>query len=185
MDEYMGVVKLFAGNYVPQNYLMCNGALLPITQYTALFSLLGTTYGGDGRTTFALPDLRGTVALGSGTSKKTETVYNLGQNNGTERILLTVANLPAHNHTGSVVVSASNSSDGTPKSGASIGAPGSLSGRDFAPTLGFVSGTPNVVLSDTSVVTALTGSGQPVGNMQPFLALNYIICVQGIYPPRP
>lgn len=78
MEEYMGIIKLFAGNFVPQNYLMCDGSLLPISQFSALFSLLGTTYGGNGTTTFALPDLRGQVAVGAGQSK-TGTTYTEGK----------------------------------------------------------------------------------------------------------
>lgn len=183
MDEYMGVVKLFAGNFVPENYLMCDGTLLSVSQNSALFAILGTTYGGDGTTTFALPDLRGNVAVGAGKSK-TGSTYDEGHTSGTENVSLTVANLPAHTHNGSVVVSSSNSSLDTPINGSSIGKPGSASGRDFTPSLGFVNETPSVTLSNTSVVTTATGSNIPVTNMQPYVALNYIICVKGLFPPR-
>lgn len=181
----MGVIKLFAGNFVPQNYLMCNGNLLSISQYTALFSILGTTYGGDGRTTFALPDLRGQVAVGAGQSKKTGTAYVEGQTSGSELITLLENNLPPHIHNGSIAVSSTNATDATPVAGASLGVIGEIAGRDFASKLGYVNATPNVRLSNTSVVTTPTGAGIPIENMQPYLALNYIICVQGLFPPRP
>lgn len=179
----MGIIKLFAGNYVPQNYLMCDGSLLSIAQFSALFSLLGTTYGGNGTSTFALPDLRGQVAVGAGTSK-TGTTYVEGQVSGTENVTLTIPNLPAHTHNGSVVINNANSTLDAPVAGAALGIPGSLSGRSFIPSLGYINATPNLALSNASVVTTSTGSNVPVNNMQPYLALNYIICVYGIYPPR-
>lgn len=185
MDEYMGVIKLFAGNFVPQNYLMCNGNLLSISQYTALFAILGTTYGGDGRTTFALPDLRGQVAVGAGQSKKTGTAYVEGQASGSEVITLLENNLPPHIHNGSMVVSSTNATDSTPVEGVALGLTGEMSGRAFVPKLSYVNATPNVRLSNTSVITTPTGAGVAVENMQPYLALNYIICVQGLFPPRP
>ena len=179
----MGVIKLFGGNFVPQNYLMCDGSLLSISQNSALYSILGTYYGGDGVNTFALPDLRGVVAVGAGRAK-TGTVYTEGEVNGTENVTLTIANLPAHTHNGSVVVNSANSDLNAPVAGAALGVPGTLSGRDFIPSLGYVNSTPNVVLSNASVVTTPTGSNIPIPNMQPYLVLNYIICVNGIYPPR-
>lgn len=179
----MGIIKLFAGNYAPQNYLMCDGSLLPISQFSALFSLLGTSYGGNGTTTFALPDLRGQVPVGAGQSK-TGTSYILGQVSGTENVTITVPNLPAHTHNGSVVVNNTNSTLNAPVAGAALGVPGALSGRDFVASLGYVNAAPNVALSNASVVTTPTGSNIPVNNMQPYLALNYIICVYGVYPPR-
>lgn len=93
-------------------------------------------------------------------------------------------NLPAHVHGGSVVVNNTNSTLNAPVAGAALGVPGSLSGRDFVASLGYVNAVPNVALSNASVVTTPTGSNIPVNNMQPYLALNYIICVYGVYPPR-
>jgi microcystin-dependent protein len=183
MEEYMGVIKLFAGNFVPQNYMMCNGALLPISQYQALFAIIGTTYGGNGTSTFALPNLQGQVAIGAGQSR-TGTSYVEGETAGTENVTLTINNLPAHTHTGSVVVSSANSDISTPVANSVIGTPGTMSGRTFTAGVGYTNSSPDVKLSPASVITASTGNSQPTPIMQPYLALNYIICVYGVFPPR-
>lgn len=143
MDEDMiGVIKIFAGNFAPQGWLFCDGSLLPISQYQALYSLLGLTYGGDGRTTFGLPDLRGRVPIGIGEAPGLAP-HSLGQKLGTETNVLTSAN------TG-------------------------------------VSFVPSTSPTGTGSMTAVpTGQNTPVNNVQPSLALNYIICWQGLYPMRP
>ncbi|KGO93929.1 phage tail protein [Flavobacterium subsaxonicum] len=185
MDEYIGIIKLFAGSFEIKGWAFCDGRLLPLSQYQALFSLIGTTYGGDGRTTFALPDLRSRVALGMGQGPGLGN-YAEGQMSGTESVTLTVGNIPPHNHTGHVVVSSAESTDGTAQRGGAIATPGALSGRTFSSTLGYVNAavTPDIPLSDSTVVTNYTGSGLPVSTMQPYLALNYIICLEGVYPSR-
>ena len=185
MDEYLGIIKLFAGNFVPVNYLMCNGALLSIAQNSALFSLLGTTYGGDGVNTFALPDLRGQVAVGAGQSRRTGTPYIEGQVAGTEATTLTVANMPPHTHKSTLNINTATPTLSAPVAGVNLGVPGVQSGRDFVPDLAYTTAAPNLALGDDTVTVTATGGGQAISNMQPFLVLNYIICVNGIYPSRP
>ncbi len=183
-DEYIGVIKIFAGNFAPRGYMFCAGQLIPISQNQALFAILGTTYGGNGTTNFALPNLQGTVAIGQGTSRGGE-IYTLGETAGSSTNTLLVNNLPAHVHTGpsKISVSSAQATDSTPVDGASIATPGQLVSRTFSPTLGFATSTPSVNLN-SNVVTASTGSNVPVNNMQPYLTINYIICVEGLFPPR-
>lgn len=184
MEEYIGVIKIFAGNFAPRGYMFCAGQILPIQQNDVLFSILGTTYGGNGSTTFALPNLQGVVPIGQGNSAY-GTPYALGQIGGTPTNNLVTSNLPAHVHTGpgKISVSSANSTDAVPVDGASIAVPGSIVSRAFLPTLGFATSTPSVNLNST-ITTGVTGSNIPVNNMQPYLAMNYIICVNGVYPSR-
>lgn len=182
-EEYIGVIKLFAGNFAPKGYQFCAGQLLPIQGYQALFSILGITYGGDGRTTFALPDLRGKVPVCQGQSPGTN-FYRLGDRGGSEQTTLNVSNMPPHNHGVRLSVSASNANQSVPAANSTIAAPGTSSGRDFTGTLGFNSEEPNTVLNAESVKTDNMGGGAPINNIQPYLALNYIICIYGLFPPR-
>lgn len=183
MEEFIGVIKLFAGNFAPRGWAMCNGQILSIAQNTALFSILGTTYGGNGQTTFALPNLQSRVPIGMGQGPGLSG-YVQGEEAGQETITLTINNIPPHNHAASVKVSSANSTLDVPTAGASIATPGSIVSRAFVPTLGFNSATPDVQLVGTTVTNSIVGSGLPVTNMQPYLALNYIICLEGIFPSR-
>lgn len=180
----MGVIKIFAGNYAPRGYMLCAGQLLSIAQYNALFSLLGTTYGGNGTTTFALPNLQGIVPIGQGQSRSGN-FYTLGETSGSTTNTLITSNLPAHIHTGpgTIGVTSAEATDSTPVDGASIATPGELISRVFSPTLGFAKSTPSVKLA-SEITTGATGNNIPVNNMQPYLAINYIICVEGLYPSR-
>ncbi len=173
-EPFLGEIKLFAGNFAPRGWAFCDGQLLPINQNTALFSILGTTYGGDGRTTFALPDLRGRVAINPRTGPGL-TNRQLGERGGAERNTLTVAQMPAHNHnvTVSNPVYADEATSDDPK--------------ERYPA---VSGE-NMYHHDTDTVGAApvvtensVGGSQPVNNMQPYTCINYIICLQGIFPSR-
>lgn len=182
-EELMGTVKLFAGTYAPRGYMFCAGQLLPIAQYNALFSLLGTTYGGNGTTNFALPNLQGAVAIGQGNGQGT--TYVLGQVGGTPNITLTTNNLPAHVHTGmgKISVSSGNATDAVAVEGDAIATPGSVVSRVFTPTLGYNKTTPDVnVISN--ITTGVTGNNAPLPIMQPYVAMSYIICIEGIYPSR-
>ena len=180
----MGVIKIFAGNFAPKNYMFCAGQLLSIAQNNALFALLGTNYGGDGITTFALPNLQGVVPIGQGQSRFGN-FYTLGETAGTPTNTLITSNLPAHIHTGpgTIGVTSAEATDSTPVDGTSIATPGQLISRVFSPTLGFAKSTPSVKLA-SEITTGPTGNNIPVNNMQPYLAINYIICVVGIYPTR-
>ena len=183
MEEYIGIVKLFAGNFAPRGWALCNGQILSIAQYNALFAILGTTYGGNGQTTFALPNLQGAVALGAGNGNGGN--YVLGQVAGTPNVSILTSNLPAHVHAGpgKISVSATNSTDSTPVAGASLGIPGSNVSRVFTPTLGYTAATPSVELT-SNVTTGATGNNVPISVMQPYLAMTYIICLEGIFPSR-
>jgi len=185
MDEYLGIIKIFAGSFAPRGWAFCNGQLISIAQNSALFSLLGTTYGGDGIQTFALPDLRGRVPVHAGQGPGLSN-YVLGERTGTENNTLTIANMPTHSHPVAATMSVSNenASQSAATSGASIATPGVPEGRDFNATFGFSTGAPNTPINGLNVNVGLSGGSQPINNVQPCLAINYIICIQGIYPSR-
>ena len=176
MDPFIGQIIMFGGNFAPRNWAFCNGQLLNITSYQALFSILGTTYGGDGRTTFGLPDLRGRVAVSQGSGPGLSN-YQLGAKGGTETNQLISQNLPPI----PLNVSSANASQSAATVGASIATPGSVDGRSFVPTLGFNTSTPDVTLNGASVQG---GNSTPINNVQPYQVVNYIIALEGIYPPR-
>jgi microcystin-dependent protein len=176
MDGVIGTIMMFAGNFAPRTWAFCDGQLLPINQYTALFSILGTTYGGDGRNTFALPDLRGRVSVHPGSGPGLST-YRLGQKGGAEQNNLTNAQLPAI----PLKVSTGNATQTAATAGVSIATPGSTSGRTFAATEGFNTSTPDVALNPASIGG---GNSAPVNNVQPYGCVNYVICLNGIYPSR-
>lgn len=183
MEGTIGTIILFAGNFAPRSWALCEGQLLAIAQNNALFSILGTTYGGDGRTTFGLPDLRGRVPLQQGTGPGLSN-HSLGAKSGVETNALQINNLPAHNHGASLHVNSANASQNAATAGSSIATPGSLVGRTFTATDGFNTAAPNVAMNAGSVSTGNTGNNAPVNNMQPSLALNYVICLYGTFPSR-
>jgi microcystin-dependent protein len=181
MDEnYLAELRLFAGNFAPTGWAFCNGQLLSISQNTALFSLLGTNYGGDGRTNFALPNLQGRVAVGAGQGSGLS-LYDLGQQDGSETVTLTNNNLPAHSHTISGTI--------TPKVTATAGNtdtpyntyPAMLTGTNMYNSAKDAGST---IAMQNNLVTASTGNGNTVNLMQPVLGLTWIIALQGIFPPR-
>ena len=170
-DQYIGEIRMFAGTFAPRGWAFCEGQLLSIAQYTALFSLLGTTYGGDGRTTFALPDLRGRVPMHPGQGPGLS-LRRLGEKGGVEQHTLTTQELPPHTH-----ALYADSSVGT-----SSGPGGLAPARNAAGIPQYGPGS-NVTLDASAVGT--TGGGQPHSIMQPYLAVNYIIALEGIFPSRP
>jgi microcystin-dependent protein len=182
MDEFIGIVKLFAGNFAPKGWALCNGQLLSISQNTALFSILGTTYGGDGQTTFALPNLQGTTALGVGTDRG-GTAYFQGQIGGSSNVTLNVQQMPAHSHNAQMAVNNANSNTTIPTAATVLGIPGVTSGRDFVQGIGFTTTAANVNLTN-SITQSSVGGNQPFSVMQPYLVMNYIICMEGIFPSR-
>jgi len=183
MDGVIGTIIMFAGSFAPRNWAFCQGQLLSIAENQALFSILGTTYGGDGRTTFGLPDLRGRVPVGTGPGPGLPT-YNLGAKGGTYHNQLTTANLPAHNHAPSLHVSSANASQGAATPGSTIATPGSTSGRSFVPTQGFNAATPDIAMNGGSVTSSNVGDNVPVNNVQPYEGMNFVICMYGTYPSR-
>lgn len=172
MEGTIGEIKMFGGNFAPRNWALCDGQLLPISQNTALFSILGTTYGGDGRTTFALPDLRGRTPVHPGHGPGLSD-HRLGSKGGQEEVTLTEMNMPAHTHdakTNMLVSQGDTRSD-------------RLSEKSDD---GFVKGSLDIGKTRQSIPSTVfpAGGGQPVNNMQPFLCVNFIICLQGIFPSR-
>lgn len=186
---------MFAPNFAPKNWALCYGQLLAISTNQALFSLLGTTFGGNGVNTFALPDFRGRVPVGTGPSASLSQ-KPLGSQGGTTTVTLLSTQMPIHTHSGnlqgSVKLSVSDAAASltTPVAGASIARPIKATGRSSTPLLGFNNAQPNVVLGNSLATSGLTvinnvaGGSQPHNNMQPYLGMNYIICLQGIYPSR-
>ena len=166
-EPFLSEIRLMSFVFAPRGWALCNGQLLPINQNQALFALLGTTYGGDGRVNFALPDLRGRSPLhvGAGTS--------LGERDGEEAHTLTVAELPGHSH----ALSASSDVANTHLPGAALpaGKPRGGINRYAA------AGSGNTALHPGSLTPAL-GGGQPHNNLQPYLTLNFVIALQGIFP---
>ncbi len=177
----MGMIKIFAGTFAPRGYMYCAGQLLSIAQYSALYSIIGTNYGGDGRSTFALPDLRSRVPVGGGMGTGTGLPnVKTGDIGGEVTHTLTINEIPSHNH--SLVVNNENATQTAATSGVSIATPGASTGRDFTATLGYNSAAPNIPLSTSSI--ANNGGGLPHNNMQPYLGISYIICIEGLFPPR-
>lgn len=167
-EPFVAEIKIFAGNFAPRGYAFCDGQLLQIAQNTALFSLVGTTYGGDGRVTFGLPDLRGRAPMHPGSGPGL-TPRILGQRSGTERVTLADSQIPSHSH----AVRAASESETDDPAGAVLGA---TEDEAYGPAS-------NLVDMASSAVGA-TGGGQSHDNMQPFLVLNFIIALVGLYPSR-
>ncbi|WP_027387082.1 phage tail protein [Chryseobacterium gregarium] len=176
MDEYLGFIKMFAGNFAPKGFMFCNGALLSIANNSALYSILGNIYGGDGRTTFALPNLNGRMPVGASTGQ-----YNLGEAAGSTQTTILSQNLPSF--VSQLKVANVNGASATPSATSSIAITGIPNGREFSPLPSFVDGDPDTAINAKSV--SFAGQNLPVDNMPPYLGMNYIICVQGLYPSRP
>jgi len=169
---FIGEIRMFAGNFAPRNWAFCNGQLLSIAQNTALFSILGTTYGGDGRTTFGLPNLQGRVPMhwgqGAGLSN-----YSLGQTGGAEATTLLEGNLPPHAH--SVKGIASGGDQASPA--------GNVPAIESTGTsMNFASGAPNATMNPSMIGS--TGSGNPIPIVQPYQTVSFIIALFGIFPSR-
>lgn len=162
-DPFLGEIKLFSFNYPPKGWALCDGQLLPINQNQALFSLLGTTYGGDGRVTFALPDLRGRVPLHFGNG------FTQGERAGEENHTLILSEIPLHTHL-------AQGDSGSANAGTPVG--NTWAAQDAAP----YSSAANVAMNTTTV--GATGGSQPHPNLSPYLALNFCIALTGIFPSR-
>ena len=179
-DNFLGQITLFACNFAPYQWAMCQGQLLPIRQYTALFSLLGTNFGGDGVSTFGLPDLRGRLPNGMGQAPGLSD-YSIGETGGANSVTLTDANSPPHNHSFAaynVAATTGNPTGALPAIGPSTGERGHVT-----ETKVYIASSPNVTLSNSSVAP-VAGGARPHDNMQPALALNWCIALAGVFPPR-
>jgi microcystin-dependent protein len=174
-QPFLGEIKMFGGNFAPRNYALCNGQVMSIAQNTALFSILGTTYGGNGVQTFALPNMQGRVPMhwGSGAGLST---YVVGESGGTENVTLLQTQMPSHTHLVNATTAAGIAS--SPAS-ALLASPSDSQGGQVTE---YATGNPNTTLAPTSI--AATGGSQPHANIQPFLCVSFIIALQGIFPSR-
>lgn len=172
-DPFIGEIALVPFNFEPMGWAFCNGQILPIAQNQALFALLGTTFGGNGTTTFALPDLRGRVPLHSGLSVGPGlSPYALGQNGGVEAVALLASQMPAHNH--ALNADSANGTSDTPAN--------AIMGKNASGVPQYSGAAPTTAMAAAAIAPA--GGNQPHENRPPYLALNYIISLFGIFPPR-
>lgn len=162
-DQYVGEIRIFAGNFPPQGWAFCDGSLLPIAQYDVLYALIGTTYGGDGQTNFALPDLRGRVVL------NTSQTHRMGEKSGAETVQLNLTQVPGHTH--------------MPQAAATPGDQPSPTGNVWAAQANnpFAPSGTGMVTMNAQAISAVGGS-QPHDNMQPYLTVSFIIATEGIFP---
>lgn len=175
MDEYLGSIMIFSFGFAPKNFALCNGQLMSINQNQALFSLLGTTYGGNGQTTFALPDFRGKTPIHVGNG------FTQGQTGGQESHTLNMTEIPQHNHTlGSGDVKAKTGATNANK----LTPEGNYYATNPALTGRFSNQTDTGMYNNAPFNTETIGGGQPHENRMPFLVLNYCICLAGIFPSR-
>lgn len=172
-DQFVGEIRIFGFNFAPTGWAQCNGQILPLSQNTALFSLLGTYYGGNGQTTFALPNLQGSVPIGAGQGPSLSP-YTLGESGGAAFVTLLPTEMPVHTH----AVTAGTTPLGT------VATPSATVGYNRSPgsTPYGLAGT-QVAMSPVGVAPA--GGGLPHNNLQPYRVVNYCIALQGIYPQRP
>jgi len=173
-NPFVAEIRIFPFNFPPTGWAFCNGQLLPISQNTALFSLLGTTYGGDGKSNFALPNLQGSAPMHPGQGPGLS-LHDLGETGGSPTVTLLESELPSHSHT--VGCNSGAGSQGSPAGGIWAASSG---GRTPPPS--YSDATPNVQMSSSAL--GVTGGNQPHNNMQPYLTLNFCIALQGVYPPR-
>ncbi len=172
MQGTLAEVRAFAGNFAPRNWAFCEGQLLSISANQALFSLLGTMYGGDGRTTFGLPDLRSRIAIGAGQGPGLSD-YDIGTKGGTQTVTLTVSHMPTHNHMAYVT----NDPGTLPAPGGHI-----LASEAVGATALYSDQNPNTQLSPHAIGN--TGGSLSHENRQPYIAMHYIICIAGLFPSR-
>jgi len=180
MDEYLAIIKMFAGTFAPRGFMFCQGQLVNIASNTPLFALLGTTFGGDGQTTFALPDLRGRAPVGTGQGPGLSYISE-GQQGGGNSVTMTSSQLPMHTHVGVVSIKPpvnGEASNADTPDGAYPATAGSQI-YNSSPTPGLFGGT-----YQGKVTMGIAGGSQPLPISNPFLGMNYIICTEGYFPPR-
>jgi microcystin-dependent protein len=181
-EPFLGQLAIFGFNFAPYSWALCQGQIVPISQYTALFSLIGTIYGGNGTSNFQLPNLQGAVGVGQGTLSGGST-YQIGQTGGLNNITLTANQMPMHNHAlnGSTAQGTVNAPANNALANPIVG-----SGRDATTGLIYNNGTaaPTIPLSAKSIAPAGAATPEPHTNVQPYLAMTYCICMSGVYPQR-
>ena len=171
-DQFVAEIRIFAGNFAPTGWAQCNGQILPLSQNTALFSLLGTNYGGDGRSTFALPDLQGMVPIAPGQGPGLS-LYDLAQTGGTAAVTLLDVEMPNHTHTVSATT--------TPLGAVAVPSPA----VSYSRAAGNAYGATGAATAMSPVALTTAGGGLPHNNLQPYCVVNACIALQGIFPPRP
>jgi microcystin-dependent protein len=169
-DPFVAEIRMFAGNFAPTGWALCNGQLLPLSQNTALFSLLGTTYGGDGKSTFALPDLQDSAPMHPGQGAGLS-LYDLGQQGGSPFVTLLESEIPSHSHSANAKTSLGNSQTPADQTWA-----GSSIVKQYVNT------APNSPMSPLAL--AVAGASLPHNNLAPYLVVTFIIALQGVFPPR-
>lgn len=176
-DQFVAEIRIFPFNFAPKGWALCNGQLMPISQNTALFSLLGTTYGGDGKSTFALPDLQGNTPMQQGQGPGLS-LRDLGEVAGEQTVTLLQTEMPAHNH-GARATSGTGKADPTGNAWAS--------GIKGGPSIYTLSGSPNPPNNDVAMsplATSIAGGNLPHNNLMPYQTVSFCIALQGIFPPR-
>ena len=168
-DSYIGEIRMFAGNFPPNGWALCNGQSMSIRDNDTLFNLIGTTYGGDGQETFCLPNLSGRVPVHMGTSGAGRTTYNLGESGGVESVTLTTNQIPTHNH--ALLASTNIATQSSPSN--------TVLAQSSGAQMYFGDVTDSSLAANT---LQPAGGSQPHENMQPCLAINFIICLYGVYP---
>jgi microcystin-dependent protein len=174
MDPFVAEIRIYPFNFAPKGWAFCDGQLLPLSQNTALFSLLGTTYGGDGKSNFALPDMQGNAPMHPGQGPGLS-LHDLGETGGSQTVSLLESEIPSHSH--SVMASTSTANR--------TGPVGNSFARTASGATPYIAGspTPPLVSMNPNMLTP-AGGDQPHNNMQPYLTLNFCIALQGVYPPR-
>ena len=171
-DPFVAEIRIFAGNFAPKGWAFCDGQLLPISQNTALFSLLGTTYGGNGKSNFALPDLQGRAPMHPGQGPGLS-LHDLGEASGSDTVTLLESEMPSHSHT--LMANPNSAERPSPTN--------NLPARSVGASLYQSDSTQGLVDMAPEAITP-SGGDQPHNNMQPYLTMNFIIAMQGVYPPR-
>jgi len=171
-DPFVAEIRIFPFNFAPTGWAFCDGQLLPISQNTALFSLLGTTYGGDGNTNFALPNLQGQAPMHPGQGPGLS-LHNLGESGGSDTVTLLTSQIPGHNH--ALMASNQPGEDASPT--------GEALGRSVGAAL-YQTNTAQNLVAMAPAALVVSGGGQPHNNLMPYLTLSFCIALQGVYPPR-
>jgi microcystin-dependent protein len=172
-NPFVAEIRIFPFNFAPSGWAFCNGQILPLSQNTALFSLLGTTYGGDGKSNFALPNMQGNAPMHPGQGPGLS-LHDLGETGGSDTVTLLESEIPSHNH--SLMTFAGQATAQTPGPNVSVARARGITAFSTKTTSSIVPMSPNAV--------APAGGDQPHNNLMPYLTLNFCIALQGVYPPR-